>query len=87
MQKVMTIKNTNFVPAPKVDSAMVILDKKTNESYDPDFYKFIRPFFLAKRKKLVNNLPYNIDKKKMLTMLKELGFDENVRAEALDYNH
>lgn len=87
MTKVMTIKNTNFVPPPKVDSAMVLLDKKSGENYDPDFYKFIRPFFLARRKKLLNNLPYGISKQTMLTMLKQLGFDENVRAEALDYNH
>ena len=86
MTKVMTIKNTNFVPAPKVDSAMVVLEKKTNEEYDPNFYKFIRPFFLAKRKKLINNLPLGIDKTKIVPILKQLGFDDNVRAEALDYD-
>ena len=82
----MSIKNINFVPVPKVDSAMVLLSKKTLEPYDPNFYKFIRPFFLAKRKKLLNNLPPNIDKAKILTILKQFGFDDNVRAEALDYN-
>lgn len=87
MRKVMTIKNIHFVPAPKVDSAMVLLNKKTNEPYDPHFYNFIRPFFLAKRKKLVNNLPPNIDKKQILSLLQTMGFDSNVRAEALDYNH
>lgn len=86
IQKVMDIKNTNFVPAPKVDSSMVLLTKKINEEYDPNFYKFIRPFFLAKRKKLINNLPTNIDKNQMLLLLNDFGFDSNVRAEALDYN-
>ena len=65
----------------------VLLNKKTDEQYDPQFYKFIRPFFLAKRKKLVNNLPPNIDKQRILPILQEMGFDSNVRAEALDYNH
>ncbi len=83
----MTIKNTNFVPAPKVDSAMVLLDKKTDAPYDPKFYQFIRPFFLAKRKKLLNNLPSGIDKNKITTILIELGFDSNVRAEELNYEH
>ncbi|XQP55835.1 MAG: 16S rRNA (adenine(1518)-N(6)/adenine(1519)-N(6))-dimethyltransferase RsmA [Mycoplasmoidaceae bacterium] len=85
MKKVMLIKNTNFVPAPKVDSAMVLLNKKINESYDPEFYKFMRPFFLAKRKKLLNNLPPHITKANILPTLQQLGFDANVRAEELDY--
>jgi len=85
MHKILTIKNTCFVPAPKVDSAMVLLDKKTNEEYDPNFYSFIRPFFLAKRKKLLNNVPNNIDKVKLINILTQLGYDQNVRAEQLTY--
>lgn len=87
MKKVLTIKNTSFTPAPKVDSSMVLLNKKTNESYDPNFYKFIHTFFLAKRKKLLNNLPTYINKEQMVRILKQLGYDENVRAEVLDYNN
>lgn len=87
MSKIMNIKNTNFVPAPKVDSAMVLLNKKSHESYDPKFYDFMKPFFLAKRKKLLNNLPNGISKEKILPILIELGFDGNVRAEELNYKH
>lgn len=87
MKKVMTIKNTSFVPAPKVDSAMVLLKRKLDERYDPSFYKFIHSFFLAKRKKLLNNLPTGIDKTRIIELLKQMGYDENVRAEALDYNN
>ena len=87
IHKIMTIKNIHFVPIPKVDSAMVVLNRKTNETYDPQFYSFMKPFFLAKRKKLLNNLPPNIDKSKLQSILIELGFDNNVRAEQLDYNH
>lgn len=87
MKKVMLIKNTSFTPPPKVNSAMVLLSKKTAEEYDPAFYKFMKPFFLAKRKKLVNNLPSGISKEQILKYLVQFGFDENVRAEALDYNH
>ena len=87
MTKVMSIKNTSFTPIPKVDSAMVLLNKKSDEAYDPDFYKFMKTFFLAKRKKMLNNLPANITRQQILPLLIEFGFDENVRAEALDYNH
>lgn len=86
MTKVMTIKNTCFVPAPKVDSAMVLLNRKSNEVYDEQFYKFIRPFFLARRKKLLNNIPSNISKEELLLQLEQLGYNENVRSEMLDYN-
>ncbi len=82
----MNIKNTSFVPAPKVDSSMVLLFRKNNEKYDPKFYSFIRPFFLAKRKKLLNNLPPQIDKNKFTLFLKHLGFDTNVRSEELSYD-
>ncbi len=85
MNKVLAIKSTNFIPQPKVDSAMVLLDKKTNEKYDPKFYGFMRPFFLAKRKKLLNNLPSGIKKDEVRKAIINLGFDDNVRAEALDY--
>lgn len=84
--KVLDIKNTNFVPVPKVDSAMVILDRKTDEPYDPNFYQFMKPFFHAKRKKLLNNLPPHFDKNLIKNMLIKLGYDENVRAEALHYD-
>lgn len=87
MKKVMIIKNTSFVPAPKVDSAMVLLTKKVDETYDAKFYEFMRPFFLAKRKKLLNNVPANIDKELLIQVLKELGFNSNVRAEELNYDH
>ncbi len=82
----MIIKKAAFVPSPKVDSAIVLLTRKENEQYDPKFYQFLRPFFLAKRKKLLNNLPPYIKKEDMLSHLVEFGFDENVRAEMFDYN-
>ncbi len=83
----MDIKNTNFVPPPKVDSSMVLLNRKTNEIYDPGFYQFMRQFFMSKRKKLLNNLPRGLDKQTITKELITLGFDVNVRAEELDYSH
>lgn len=85
VKKVMDIKKTNFVPIPKVDSSMVLLNKKITHKYDPNFYQFIKQFFLFKRKKLINNLPPKINKEKIMNLLSGLGFNENVRAEQLNY--
>lgn len=85
VEKILDIKKTAFIPMPKVDSAMVLLDKKTNEKYDAEFYSFIRPFFLAKRKKLLNNLPPNINRFEFISYLKTNNFNLNIRAEELDY--
>ncbi len=74
------------MPVPKVDSAMVLLEKKSEETYDDKFYKFMRPFFLAKRKKLLNNLLPSINKSELIKLLKQLGYDDNVRSEQLDYH-
>ncbi len=84
-KKILDIKNTCFVPSPKVDSSMVLLIKKNNKKYDPKFYQFMRPFFLFKRKKILNNLPKNINKNAFINCLKSLGYDENIRAEVLNY--
>ncbi len=85
VKKVFNIKNSCFVPVPKVDSSMVLLNKKNNEEYDKNFYDFMKPFFLAKRKKLLNNIPKGIDKRELIGLLKKLGFDNNVRSEQLTY--
>lgn len=85
VNKIMNIKNTCFVPPPKVDSSMVILQRKNQEKYNPKLYSFIRPFFLAKRKKLLNNLAPQINKEKLIKFLKDLGYDSNVRSEELTY--
>lgn len=86
MCKVMDIKNTSFVPAPKVDSSMVLLNRKNNSKYDPNFYKFIKQFFLSRRKKLLNNLPKSINKDDVIKYLVKFGYDQNVRPEILNYN-
>ena len=85
VKRVLNIKNTCFVPAPKVDSSMVLLKRKNDEEYDHNFYDFMKPFFLAKRKKLLNNIPKGIDKEKLTSFLEKLGFDNNVRSEQLTY--
>lgn len=87
IKKVLSIKKTSFTPQPKVDSFLIFLKRKNQKKYDHNFYLFMRPFFLSKRKKLLNNLPPLIDKNKMMLFLNKLGFNSNTRAEELNYNH
>ena len=78
------VNRNNFVPAPKVDSAVIKLTKKeTSGINNKEFYlKFIRDAFQNKRKTLKNNLKeYNWDKIK--TILNEMNYKENVRAEEI----
>lgn len=86
ISRIMNIKNTSFTPIPKVDSTMIILSKKNKGKYDAKFYEFMKPFFLAKRKKMLNNLPSNINKNKLMEILLEFGYDENIRSEQLTYD-
>lgn len=85
VEKVLDINKRAFNPIPKVDSAMILLDKKSNEKYDEEFYEFIKPFFHAKRKKILNNLPPKISRFEFISCLKTNNFDPNIRAEELDY--
>ena len=59
----MYVNKKSFTPSPKVDSKIVLLTKKSDEKYDQQFYQFMKKFFLAKRKKISNNLPSFINKK------------------------
>ncbi len=74
----------NFIPTPKVDSAVIKLIKKENTSVqNKEFYlKFIKNAFQNKRKTLRNNLKeYNWEKVK--DILNCLGYQENIRAEEI----
>lgn len=86
IDKKMDIKNTSFTPPPKIDSSIVQLDKKTTEQYDPNFYKFIKQFFLSKRKTLLNNLPPYINRLEFTSIIQKMGYPTNIRAENLNYN-
>ncbi len=74
----------NFVPVPKVDSAVVLLEKRNDKPIvnEDGYFKFIKEAFQNKRKTLKNNLK-NYDWGKVLAILTELGYKENVRAEEI----
>lgn len=78
------VNRCDFVPAPKVDSAVIHLTRKKEIMVkDKEFYlQFIRDAFQNKRKTLKNNLKdYNWEK--INKILVRLGYSENVRAEEI----
>lgn len=85
---VCTVPRTAFRPMPKVDSAVIAIDVHKQPKIASDLKKLFWLFhmsFAQKRKKLSNNLANALRKtpEQIREMLRELGIDENVRAEAL----
>jgi len=74
-----------FFPAPKVDSAVISLDRRNRESVRPldesVFDSLVRRGFSERRKQLRNLLPALRDRWPEIT--RELGVSETVRAEEL----
>ena len=82
-----TVDRNNFYPIPKVDSAVIKLDKKHNKKIVNDYEKFetlVYNAFKQKRKNLKNNL-MNYDLSKIEIILKKYSLDLTNRAEDLDY--
>lgn len=78
----------DFVPAPKVSSAVIRLDILDEPSVSPAdekvFFRVVRGAFALRRKTLVNSLSsVGFAKDKTLAALSELGIDANIRGEKL----
>lgn len=84
---VTTVAARYFNPAPKVDSAVLHIENISknffNEISEDHFFKVVKSGFSSKRKKLVNNLASFGSKEKILDTLKNVGLNENVRAEEI----
>lgn len=77
-----------FTPKPKVDSAIIKLEKKQGVLFDKDFKKFVSGIFAMKRKTLINNLlKMGYEKNIILDFLKEKNFLFTIRAEELSLNN
>ena len=77
-----------FTPIPKVDSCIVQINF-IKDKFDCDatlFEKVVKSGFSNKRKTLVNNISkdFNIKKDVLINLLKELNYDENIRADNLN---
>ncbi len=81
-----TIPAGNFTPAPKVDSAILLIeniDKNNFQQYrieEKAFFEILRRGFAQKRKLLKNNLSLTEEQ------LNNLGLSTNIRAEELTTN-
>lgn len=76
------VPKLDFMPAPKVDSAIISLNKKDYKEIPDDFWQFVKLCFRHKRKNLKNNLS-NYDIEKINRVLNKYNLDASVRAEYL----
>jgi len=54
--RLLEISKKEFKPAPEVDSSFIKIEKI--RKYDPNFDKFVKSCFLARRRTFINNLKY-----------------------------
>ncbi len=79
-----------FTPSPKVDSQVVILQKRKEPFFtdinENDFFRVVKAGFSAKRKKLRSSLSggLKLPKNEIEIILKKADISPDVRAEALD---
>jgi 16S rRNA (adenine1518-N6/adenine1519-N6)-dimethyltransferase len=77
-----------FSPPPKVDSQVVVLQKRYEKPFELDeneFFRFVKAGFGEKRKTLRNALSggLQLPKKSVETMIKQVNLPETVRAQEL----
>ena len=83
------VPKESFIPEPEVTSAVIQFNilkaPRVNVKNEEDFFKLIKQSFLMKRKTLVNALAgyKNKEKQDIINILRELNFNEKVRAEQL----
>ncbi len=87
--KLLDIDSSKFYPEPKINSTLIKLKKRDvsfiNVEDEIFFKRIVKLAFVMRRKTLLNNLKsLKIKRDKIINILNELGFDENVRAEEID---
>ena len=89
-RKLFTVSAGNFMPAPKVNSAVVRIDLYKEKPIVPKseevFFKVIKSAFGQRRKTLANALQTGfpgIPKEDIIKIITECGFDERIRGEKL----
>ena len=78
----------SFMPAPKVDSAVMRLDVLSHPPIETDektFFSVVKAAFSQRRKTIANSLSsgLGIEKSEVITMLENSGIPTNARAEKL----
>jgi len=85
-----TVKAKFFSPAPKVDSAILLIDAISKNSFDSLseewFFKVVKAGFAHKRKFVVNNLEIIAPKEKIIALFSTLSLPLKSRAETIPFN-
>ena len=76
---------SSFEPAPKVDSAVMLLKKRASRS-DEKFEQFLKVCFKQPRKTLQKNLSLIYDKKELSKLFERLDFKPTIRPHELTTN-
>lgn len=90
VEKLFNVSAGNFMPAPKVDSAVIqitLYDEPPVKVIDEKlFFKVIKAAFEQRRKTLINALSGKMDisKEEIASAVIEAGLDPNIRGERLD---
>jgi len=89
-EKLFTVTADRFIPAPKVDSAVVRIKLHKDKPYKPTdehtFFRTIRAAFEQRRKTLPNSLTSvfgELSKEEISNIITECGHDLNIRGEKL----
>ena len=90
-EKLFTVTADRFIPAPKVDSAVVRIKLHKDKPYKPvdehTFFRTIRAAFEQRRKTLPNSLASvfgELSKEEISNIISECGHDLNIRGEKLN---
>ncbi len=79
------VSRNDFYPIPNVDSWFINFKlKHFDEVPFDEIDKFLKLCFIARRKKMINNLSQQYDKNLLSQIYQQLGWDENLRAETLE---
>ncbi len=88
-KKIMKVEKENFSPAPKVDSAILLIDNVSKNFFadinEKAFFELLKAGFAHKRKVLISNLKSLAEKsgKNLSKIFPTLGIPEKARAEDL----
>lgn len=84
------VPKQSFIPAPKVESAIVKLNKLEHTRVEVNdeemLFKLIKENFTKRRKNILNSLSNLIEKEKLEKILSELNIDQKDRGEKLTLN-
>jgi 16S rRNA (adenine1518-N6/adenine1519-N6)-dimethyltransferase len=87
---IIVVPPESFSPPPKVDSAVIYIEKDLSKSVSSGFKTFLRGCFVQPRKKLIKNLSGFYNKKLLLDIFIELDILETARPHEVDaslYSH